>query len=149
MNPKDSSTERLSDVFIDRFDLIYMDYPESIEIEKQIVLGNGKELVSFPEKLLHFALYFIRLLREDENLDKKPSVRASIGLYERSQSNALLEGRQEVCFEDIRDAVISVLSHRIELKPSVKYLQGADDYVRQEFERFCEEHKDISRSGCR
>jgi len=37
MNPEDSSTERLSDVFVDRFDFLYMDYPESLDIEKEIV----------------------------------------------------------------------------------------------------------------
>ena len=33
MNPEDVSTEKLSDVFVDRFDFIYMSYPENLEIE--------------------------------------------------------------------------------------------------------------------
>ena len=36
MNPEDSSTEKLSDVLLDRFDLVYMHYPESNNIEKEI-----------------------------------------------------------------------------------------------------------------
>jgi len=149
MNPNDTSTERLSDVFIDRFDLIYMGYPETIEIEKQIVIEKGKRLVKFSENLLQFAIYFVRLLREDENLDKKPSVRASLGLYERAQSNAYLKGNKEVSFEDIKEAIISVLSHRIELKPSVKYLQSPDEYVKEKFTKFCEENKEVNMGGCR
>ena len=34
MNPEDSSTEKLSDVLLDRFDVIYMSYPDDIEKEK-------------------------------------------------------------------------------------------------------------------
>jgi len=40
MNPEDSSTEKLSDVLLDRFDVLYMSYPESLEIEKDIVLST-------------------------------------------------------------------------------------------------------------
>lgn len=149
MNPNDTSTERLSDVFIDRFDLIYMSYPESIEIETQIVVEKGKKLVEFPENLLYFAIYFVRSLREDENLEKKPSVRASIGLYERAQSNAFLKGNKKVGFEDIQEAVISVLSHRIELKPSVKYLKSPEEYIHEKFTKFCEENKESRKGGVR
>ena len=40
-NPEDTSTEKLSDVLLDRFDLIYMYYPETTEIEKEIILKKG------------------------------------------------------------------------------------------------------------
>ncbi|MBL7147529.1 MAG: MoxR family ATPase [Nanoarchaeota archaeon] len=137
MNPEDTSTEKLSDVLLDRFDLIYMGYPETDEIEKEIIIEKGKTLdeVKIDDKLLSLIVYFIRILREDNNLEKKPSVRASIGLYERAQSNALVKGKKEVSFNDVEDAIISVLSHRIRLKPSVKYLQTAKDYVKEKFEK--------------
>lgn len=137
MNPEDTSTERISDVFIDRFDVLYMAYPETIEIETDIVNQKGKKIdVDFPENLLHLAVYFVRLLREDNKLSKKPSVRASIGLYERAQANAKLKGKEKVDFEDISEAVISVLSHRIELKPSAKYLKSPTEYIAEEFKDF-------------
>lgn len=137
MNPEDISTEKLSDVLLDRFDLIYMHYPETIEYEKKIVLENGTRInsISVSDALLSKMIGFIRLLREDKNLEKKPSVRASLGLYERSQSNALLRGRKSVTFEDVKDAAISVLAHRIRLKPSIKYLQSPYDYIRMQFEK--------------
>ena len=93
MNPEDSSTERLNDVLLDRFDAIYMNYPETIEIEKNYSFKR-KKLATVSDELLTLIAYFIRLLRNDEKLEKKPSVRASIGLYERSQSNALVKGRK-------------------------------------------------------
>ena len=137
MNPEDTSTEKLSDVLVDRFDFIYMHYPENISIEKQIVTIKGKKFdnITIESKLLDLMVYFIRLLREDKNLEKKPSVRASLGLYERSQSNALLHGRKSVTFSDIKESVVSVLAHRIRLKPSVKYLQSPEEYVQHQFEK--------------
>lgn len=136
-NPEDTSTEKLSDVLLDRFDLIYMHYPETMEIEKEIIIKKGKKLddVNVSKKLLELMIYFVRLLREDKNLEKKPSVRASLGLYERSQANALLRGRKSVNFEDLKDAVISVLAHRIRLKPSIKYLQRPESYIAEQFEK--------------
>lgn len=141
MNPEDSSTERLSDVLLDRFDIIYMGYPENIEVEKKIVAMNGKKLANVSDEMLNLMIYFIRLLRNDEKLEKKPSVRASIGLYERSQSNALLKGRKNVQFEDIKDVLVSVLSHRIRLKPSIRYLESAEDYIKEQFHRNAEATK--------
>jgi len=148
MNPEDTSTETLSDVLLDRFDLIYMGYPETIDIEKKVVITKGEKLdVNFPDKLLHLAVYFVRLLREDDKLEKKPSVRASLGLYERAQSNALLDGRKTVKLEDIEEAVISVLSHRIRLKPSLKYLQSPKEFIQEEFKKFLDANQELSESG--
>jgi len=141
MNPEDTSTEKLSDVLLDRFDIIEMDYPESIEIEKQIVVTKGRKLVEVSNELLNLIAYFVRLLRDDEKLEKKPSVRASIGLYERSQSNALLNGRKNIQFDDIKEVLVSVLSHRIRLKPSVRYLESVEGYIQEQFHKNVESTK--------
>ena len=135
MNPQDANTEKLSEVFLDRFDLIYMNYPEKIELEKHIVVEKGKKLVEFPDKLLTQAVYFVRLLREHGKVEKKPSVRASLGIYERAQANAFLKGKKQVSFDDVKDAILSVLSHRIELKPSARYLQTPQEFVQEEFKK--------------
>ena len=92
-------------------------------------------------------IQFVRHLREDEKLEKKPSVRASLGLYERAQSNALLNERKTVKFEDIKEAVISVLSHRIKLKPSAKYLQSPKEFINEEFKKFLDKHEELNESG--
>lgn len=147
MNPEDTSTEPLSDVFIDRFDIIYMGYPESLEIEKEIIKQKGKKILEFPEDLLELGITFIRELRDDENIDKKPSVRASLGIYERAQGNAFLAKRSKVSFDDIKDALLSVLSHRIRLKPSVKYLTTPEDFLQQSFSRFMEKHPITKKGG--
>ena len=138
MNPEDSSTEPLSDVFLDRFDVITMGYPETHAIEKEIVLSKGKKIpeVEFPDELIDMVIKFIRDLRIDANIDKKPSVRSSIGIYERAQAFAFLSGHTSVTSDDIKQIMLSVLSHRIKLKPSIKYLETPEKYLEEEFNKF-------------
>jgi magnesium chelatase subunit I len=142
MNPEDSSTEKLSDVFLDRFDLITMTYPESQEIEERIVEAKSVKLdgIVFPKALKTGIIAFIRQLREDKNVDKKPSVRATLGVVERAQAVALLKGQKHVTPEDIGEVIISVLSHRMSLRASVKYLEDAEEYVRDRFAQFATDH---------
>ena len=148
MNPEDDTTEKLSEVFLDRFDVISMRYPESLEIEREIVEANGKTLdVTFPAGLLVAAIHFIRLLRGSKDLVRKPSVRASMGLYERAQANAFLEKRKAVTLEDLRDVISSVVAHRIELKPSVKYMKSEQNFVEEQFKQFEQEYADKLEEG--
>ncbi|MBT4823637.1 AAA domain-containing protein [Candidatus Woesearchaeota archaeon] len=145
MNPHDSSTEKLNDVLLDRFDLVYMGYPENLEIEKKIAISKGLDLgITFPEDLLHYCVAFIQELRQNENLEQKPSVRATLGLYERAQANAKLNGSNEVKFDDIKAVMESVIAHRIKLKPSVKYLQDPVKFVKDEFEKFLDKNPGFS-----
>jgi len=151
MNPQETAaTEKLSDVFLDRFDIVHMSYPESSKIEKAIVVAKGEKIAEFPDRLLELTIDFVREIRENKDVIRKPSVRASIGLYERAQANAFLSGRKKVNFEDVSKAIISVLSHRIELKPSIKYIQTAEDFLAQEFKKYCETNKELESTdgGC-
>ena len=142
MNPEDSSTERLSDVLLDRFDVLYMNYPETLEIEARIVREKGRKLdVKVDDVLVNLMVLFVRLIRESKDLEKRPGVRASLGLYERSQSNAVLKGKKNADFSDVEEAIVSVLSHRIKLKPSIQYLKSAEDFVKEELKKFEKERK--------
>lgn len=132
LNPNDSTTENLSEVFLDRCDLVYMTYPETPETEIRIVKEKGKKETEFPEELLTEMIMFVRNLRDNPKLEKLPSVRASIGLYERAQANAILAKRKTAQAGDVRNALISVLAHRIELKPSARYTETAKHFLEQE-----------------
>ncbi len=149
MNPEETAaTEKLSDVFMDRFDIVHMSYPETLDIEKKIILDKGQKLsVTFDDDLLSLGIMFIRLLREHKNILKKPSVRASLGIYERAQANAFLAKRKDVTVEDMTEALISVLAHRIELKPSVKYLQTNEEFIKEQFDAFSGQHPELSGGG--
>ncbi|MEK6886950.1 MAG: AAA family ATPase [Nanoarchaeota archaeon] len=140
MNPEDSNTEKIADVLLDRFDVIYMDYPEKLDTEIKIVKKSGKSIVNFPDKLLSAGILFIRILRANKDVEKKPGVRASIGLYERAQANAFLANRDTVTSIDLKDAIISVVAHRIKLKPSMSYLTNEIDFIKEQMEKFLEEN---------
>jgi len=132
LNPYDTATENLSEVFLDRFDLVYMTYPEELETEKRIITEKGKRVAEFPEELLTSMTGFVRGLRDNSKLEKFPSVRACMGLYERAQANAILRKRKIVEEEDVKDALISVLAHRIGLKPSAKYTETTKEFLEEE-----------------
>lgn len=148
MNPDDSSTEKLSDVFVDRFDFVYMDFPESLAVEKEIVREKGvKEDAVFSDELLTLAVGFVRSIRDDEKVEKKPSVRASLGIFERAQANCLLGKRKTVSYGDVEESIISVLAHRIRLKPSVKYLKPIKEFLRESFKKFAESFRETGQDG--
>ncbi|MFP4524227.1 MAG: AAA family ATPase [Candidatus Woesearchaeota archaeon] len=138
MNPDDNSTEPLSDVFLDRFDIARMRYPESQQVEERIVDTKGHRLVTVPQPVKEALVRYVRELREDDKLEKHPSVRATLGLYERAQANAYLAGREEVSFEDLGKAVESVIAHRIRLKPSAQFLSTPEAYVRASYDKLME-----------
>lgn len=133
-NPDGSSTtEELSDVLLDRLDVIRMGYPDSLDDEVRIVQLQGETLaVVFSEELLRDAILFVWQLRQNKDLVRLPSVRCSIGLFERAQANAYLARRKSVTKQDITDAILSVLSQRIELKPAVKYAKSPEVFLREE-----------------
>ncbi len=144
LNPTDTSTEKLSDAFLDRFDIIQVEYPETLDIEKEILYLSGEKLgVSYPSDVLDFTIEFVRKLRDPLKVSKMPSVRATIGLYERAQANAILSKSSQVQIKHIYEAVQSVIAHRIELKPSLKYEKKSEDFVKEEFKKFAKENQFI------
>lgn len=143
MNPDDNSTEELSHVFLDRFDLIYVSYPDTHEDEATIVKQVAKTHVPVDDSLRDFIVRFVRDLRHDKNLEKLPSVRATIGLVERASAHAAVKGHDRVKLSDVSAIVPSVLSHRVALKPSVRYLKSVQDYIAEEYAQFEEDNKQL------
>lgn len=140
MNPQDTSTEQLSSVFLDRFDLVYMTHPATAQEEFTILLAKGRKLdVTCDEKIVKFIAAFMKRLRDHENLARVPSVRASLGLYERAQANAVLDKEKKVSLRHVFAAVRSVLPHRLEMKPSVKYLQSPKEFVSEQLHQFAKQ----------
>ena len=146
MNPDDTNTEPLSDVLLDRFDLIYVHYPTLQQDEEHIVRSVGQSIVSFPDTLFSHMINFVRNLRKNKNVERIPSVRATIGLYERSQAVAKLNNHDSVRPLDIMEALTSVLAHRIKLKPSVAYTRTPAQFLEDEFNAFSQD-AGVSMSG--
>lgn len=140
MNPQDSTTEELSAVFLDRFDLIYITHPKTIQEELEI-LQRQPSRIKTPQSILGFIVGFIHKIRQHPHIHRAPSVRATIGLYERAQSNALLQKRTSVTYRDVFASIHSVLPHRLELKPSVRYLESPKEFVQQQLNEYSRTHK--------
>ncbi|PIY59775.1 AAA family ATPase, partial [Candidatus Woesearchaeota archaeon CG_4_10_14_0_8_um_filter_47_5] len=140
MNPGDRATEDLSDVFMDRFDCIQMGYPASAKVEQEIVKMRAAQLVPVPEALVGEIVLFIHALRKNKKLEKVPSVRATLGLVERAGARAHLEGKKEADIRDVEAVLVSVLAHRIRLKPSLDYVKSNEGFVREEFAAFFDQY---------
>ncbi|MEM2115405.1 MAG: ATP-binding protein [Candidatus Woesearchaeota archaeon] len=143
MNPDDSSTENLSDVMLDRFDVIYIDYPKTIENEIKIVQLNGKNFgINVSKEMMNLIVGFVRSLRTEE-FEKKPSIRASINLFSRSCATAKIKNRNYLLIEDIEENIISTLSHRVRLKPSYRYSKKIEDYIIQKWHSYIKKGSDF------
>ncbi len=138
MNPEDTSTEKLSEVLLDRFEVIRVGYPETDDIEREIVDCKACKHAEISDKIMKTIVGFIRRLRENPDLEKKPSVRATLGLVECSSAHAKVMGRDIVTYDDIEAVLESVIAHRIKLKPSLKFMKKPEDLVREEYQSFSE-----------
>lgn len=141
MNPDDNATEELSHVFLDRFDLVYVSYPQSFDAELRILRKHARLSATLSDELAGHIVRFVRGLRSSDDLERLPSVRATLGLAERAGANALIDGRDEVSLRDISRAVRSVIAHRISLKPSVRYLKSEEQFVSEQFSQYLEDHR--------
>ncbi len=136
MNPEETAaTEKLSDVFLDRFDVIKLSWPDELQEELSIVHEHAQTFAPFPDKLLEATINFVRSLRDHKDLIKHPSVRASIGLYERASAHAKLHDRS-VQPKDVGAVLASVLAHRIELRPSSQ--TTPEEFLEKAFEDFAQ-----------
>ena len=133
MNPTEYvGTERLSEVLMDRFDIVEMKYPETAETEIKIVELKGKKLgAPVGRELLEKIVSIVRATRNDERIERPAGVRAAIGLYERVQSHALLLGKPSPDYSDLAEVAVSVLAHRIKLTPKARYSTKPEAIVQE------------------
>ncbi|WP_457620516.1 AAA family ATPase [Methanopyrus sp.] len=133
MNPHEyAGTEELSEVLLDRFDTVKMTYPKSKETEKRIVVERGEDFgVEVPEYVLEFIVDLVRATRERDDIERPASVRATIGLYERAQTHAALQGRSKVELQDVIEVAPSVLRKRIKLSPRIQHVKSEEDVIKE------------------
>jgi len=127
MNPRErAGVEELSDVLLDRFDVVKMGYPESQEREKEILCRYGQRIdkVELPDEIIDSIVTLVRATREEpwsKELDQAASVRAGLSLYERVQAIALLNGRSKADMDGIRRVGVSSMASRIKASPESKF----------------------------
>jgi MoxR-like ATPase len=59
-------------------------------------------------------------LRHDNDILSGPSIRGSIALFKCARVQALLDGRDFVIPDDIKDLVMATTEHRIRVKPEAE-----------------------------
>jgi len=144
MNPEETAaTENLSDVFLDRFDVIHLSWPKTVQEEEVIVKQKAHLPVPLPDPLLKAILSFVHSLREHSDVVKHPSVRASIGLCERASALASLRHAKAATPQDVVACIVSVLAHRIELRSQVRHAVTPESFVEQAFQDFLVQHPDV------
>ncbi len=129
MNPRErAGVEELSDVLLDRFDVIKMGYPESTGREKEIIKRYGAKIegIEVPEKVLDSIVSLVRATREEpwrKELEQSASVRASLSLYEKVQAMALLNESSAASKEDVKHVAVSAMGGRIKPSPESKFYE--------------------------
>lgn len=89
--------------------------------EQIINMRNEVNNVHMSQELEAYIFSIIRSTREDDEILLGCSPRAAIALYKASKAMAYVNGRDYVIPEDIQNLVEDVLSHRVIIKPEVKY----------------------------
>ncbi|HCX90245.1 MAG: AAA family ATPase [Deltaproteobacteria bacterium CG12_big_fil_rev_8_21_14_0_65_43_10] len=127
MNPREhAGVEELSDVLLDRFDIVRMGYPETPERERQILVKYGlkTEGIEIPDEAIDSIVKLVRATREepwDKELDQGASARAGLSLYEKVQTIALLQKRKTATIDDVRSMAVSSMGSRIKPSPESKF----------------------------
>ena len=135
MNPRErAGVEELSDVLLDRFDVVKMTYPESAEIEKAIVMRYGAKIdnVYIPDDVLNTLVALVRATREEpwsKEIEQSASVRATLSLYEKVQAMAKLEKRAEARISDVEAMAASSLGSRIKPSPESRFYDDTPGLV--------------------
>ena len=99
-----------------------VDSLESVISAEQInQLQQAVRDVTVEDSIHDYLLDIVTATRESEELHVGVSTRGALSLYRASQSLALVQGRQYVVPDDIKDLAVSALSHRVISKG---YLHG-------------------------
>jgi len=141
MNPREhAGVEELSDVLLDRFDVVKMTYPETPEREKDILKKYGLKFegIEIEDKTVDMIVQLVRATREEpwsKELEQGASVRAGLSMYEKIQALAMLNGKQKADIEDIKRVATSALGSRIKPSPESKYYDDHFGFVEELTER--------------
>lgn len=77
--------------------------------------------VRISEELRYYIIDIVRTTRNSEHVAVGASVRASIALMKVAQALALFDGRGFVIPEDIQEAAVAVIGHRLQIMPQARF----------------------------
>jgi Mg-chelatase subunit ChlI len=144
MNPREhAGVEELSDVLLDRFDVVKMTYPETPEREKEIIKRYGLKFegIEVSDTVVDTIVKLVRSTREDpwfKELDQPASVRAGLSLYEKVQALALLHDSSKADPKDIERVATSALGSRVKPSPESRFYDDPFGFVEELTEKVLE-----------
>ena len=89
----------------------------SLEAADILALQNSAEQVRVDEQVLNYAVRLVQTTRNTGSLLKGAGPRASIGLVSAAKAWALMNGRDFVLPDDIKQVSLPVMRHRVLLSP--------------------------------
>jgi len=125
-NPQEyAGAERISETLGDRFERIPIGYPTA-EQEEAILrryATKGRD-ITWDDALISKLIKITQSTRNDEDISRPASVRASIAIFEQAQAFARLQGRKAVSQDDLKKAALMSLRGRIEVSPGSPYYEN-------------------------
>ena len=131
-NPEEyAGAERISETLSDRFEQVRVGYP-GFEDEVKILKQYGKRIegVVASDTVITMSVAVTHAAREmPDELERLPSVRASLSIYEQAQSLARLQNAKAVSKSDVYTAAKRVLEGRLAVSTESRYYEKQDHLV--------------------
>ncbi len=125
-NPEEyAGAERVSETLSDRFEQVRIGYP-GFEDEVRILQQYGKKIegVRESDNLVRQSVAISNSARSmPDELERLPSVRASLSIYEQAQSLARLRDANQVKKSDVENAARRVLEGRLAVSTESRYYE--------------------------
>jgi len=103
---------------IDRIDEPHLTAVATLEEIKQI--QQAAKQIQVNEDIIEYVASIIWMLRADPDVLYGPSIRVGIALYKCARVLALLDGRNFVIPDDIKELVHTTIEHRLQVKPEAE-----------------------------
>ncbi|MBI4232954.1 MAG: MoxR family ATPase [Chloroflexi bacterium] len=91
--------------------------------EEVLRLREEAKRVFVADNVREYIVSLVRRVREDADVLVGPSPRATIGFFRGARGMALMEGRGFVIPDDVKALAVSILEHRIRVKPEAEMEQ--------------------------
>jgi Mg-chelatase subunit ChlI len=128
-NPEEyAGAERISETLSDRFEQVRIGYP-SFEDEVKILQQYGKRIegIDAADEMMHRAVAVSDAARAaPDELERLPSVRASLSIFEQAQALARLKNAKEVKKSDVEMAAKRVLEGKLAVSSESRYYEKQD-----------------------
>ena len=130
MNPEEhAGVYRISEALKDRLEKVHIKYPSPEEELKILELYGthlGAEVSKDVEKKI---VEIVQKTRDDKNVEEPASVRATLAMYEITQSYTLLKGNTTATMEDLKEAAFVALEGRVAMSPESPHYETPERYL--------------------